>query len=225
MEPSLDALQNEVDTVGRVTRVHLEKSGYKTINDLVDVTKKQLMTVDTVGEKTAEDILSYVDSVSQLSVSESQKHQENRFSNEKETPTGDRLRQGLPGNEPCTLEPSLDDLQNEVDTVGRVTRVHLEKSGYKTVSDLIGVSESELTEVQTVGEKTAEDILSYIKTTTQFNGGKNKQFNTGIEKTSKLRSSSESQNIEFNKENRKSNTAESSSDLVGNLMEDLEDDL
>lgn len=217
MEPSLDALQNEVDTVGRVTRVHLEKSGYKTINDLVDVTKKQLMTVDTVGEKTAENILSYVDSVSQLSVSESQKHQENRFSNEKETPTGDRLTQGLPGNGPCTLEPSLDDLQNEVDTVGRVTRVHLEKSGYKTVSDLIGVSENELTEVQTVGEKTAEDILSYIKTTTQFN--------TEIEKTSKLRSSSESQNIEFNKENRKSNTAESSSDLVGNLMEDLEDDL
>lgn len=72
---SLQDIQPEISGFGRASRLSLEHEGYESLSDIVGSSKRELATVDRIGTKTAEKLISYAETEqAQKSPTDNQTH-------------------------------------------------------------------------------------------------------------------------------------------------------
>lgn len=70
----------------------------------------------------------------------------------------DRLKQIAPGNEPFLPQTKIHSVLN----LGIHSRYHIETAGLETLGDLIGMSRSDLMQIQSVGHMVVNEIESFL---------------------------------------------------------------
>lgn len=131
----------DIEGIGRVTRVRLHEIGLDTAGDLRSATKEEIIEADYVGPDTVETILDHLE----------------EWSPKQES--GDHC----PTSVEITDETTITELFDQIPDVGRITRVRLREVGFETVGDLRSASRAEILAAKQVGPKTVEKISDYLE--------------------------------------------------------------